>query len=94
MSARRSKTKFTQIHVSIPLRLLEDYDDLLAHNASRSKAICYLIREYLEGDGTLISEAPSRQLMAALIARPECDDTLKLILLGLLNAQKPDEQSF
>ena len=93
MSARRSKTKFTQIHVSIPLRLLEDYDDLLAFGASRSKAICYLMREYLEGGGQMVSDASMRQLMSYMMARPECDSTLRVILMGLLNAQKPDEQS-
>ena len=32
MSARRRKTKFTQIHVSIPVRTLEDLDDTLDYN--------------------------------------------------------------
>ena len=47
---RRSKTKFTQIHVSIPVRLLEDFDDTLSFQQSRSRIISKLVENYLEGD--------------------------------------------
>jgi len=90
---RRSKIRFTQIHVSVPVRLLEDYDDLLAHGASRSKAISYLMRQYLDGGGTFVSDASMRQLMSYMMARDDCDPTLYVILRGLLISQTPDEQS-
>ena len=50
---RRSKTKYTQIHVSIPVRTLEDFDDTLDFKQSRSKIISNLIKSYLHGEASL-----------------------------------------
>ena len=50
MSARRTKTKYTQIHVSIPVRLLEDFDEMLNFNQSRSAKISDLMKNYVEND--------------------------------------------
>jgi len=43
---RRSKTKFTQIHVSIPIRVLDEFDNKLNYNQSRSAKIALLMKEY------------------------------------------------
>ena len=93
MSARRSKTKFTQIHVSIPLRLLKDFDDLLGFDHSRSKKICRLMELHMTNDGQMVADASMRQLMSYMMARDDCDSTLKVILQGLLNAQMHGGQS-
>jgi len=53
MSARRTKTKFTQIHVSIPVRVLEDFDETLGWKESRSKMITELIKSHVQGEHTL-----------------------------------------
>ena len=53
MSARRSKTKFTQIHVTIPVRVLEDFDETLGWKESRSKLITELIKSHVQGEHTL-----------------------------------------
>jgi metal-responsive CopG/Arc/MetJ family transcriptional regulator len=47
MSARRSKTKFTQIHVSVPVNLLVEFDNVLSFKESRSKKISMLMKNYL-----------------------------------------------
>jgi metal-responsive CopG/Arc/MetJ family transcriptional regulator len=47
MSARRSKTKFTQIHVSVPVNLLVEFDQVLSFKESRSKKISMLMKNYL-----------------------------------------------
>ena len=62
MTARRSKTKFTQIHVSIPVRTLEDLDDTLDYNQSRSRIITKLIQNMLEGDQVNIGSMTKKQL--------------------------------
>ena len=81
---RRSKTKYTQIHVSIPVRLLEDFDQTLDFKQSRSKMISSLIDTYLS-DGGFVGEAySSRRLMAILSQRDDVDDTMKALLLQLL----------
>ena len=84
MTARRSKTKYTQIHVSIPVRLLEDFDELLSFKASRSKAIAHLMKKHIDGgyDGTPMMT--SRQLMAMLTNRDDVDELLKTLLLQIL----------
>ena len=40
---RRTKQRMTAIHVSIPVRLLEDFDETLRYNQSRSAKISSLI---------------------------------------------------
>ena len=90
---RRSKISFTQIHVSIPVRLKEEFDELVGFEHSRSKKICRLMELYMSNDGQMIADASTRQLMSYMMARDDCDQTLKVILRGLLNVQKPDEQS-
>jgi len=84
MSARRTKTKFTQIHVSIPVRLLEDLDEVLDFHQSRSRVISNLIETYLIGDTLSIMNMTTRQVMTALTAREDIDETLRLLLLQIL----------
>jgi len=81
---RRSKVKFTQIHVSVPVRLLEDFDETIGFNHSRSRKISQLMKYHLENDGMMIGDATSRQLMAALTARDDVDQTMKTLLLQIL----------
>jgi hypothetical protein len=82
---RRTKTKFTQIHVSIPVRTLEDLDDTLGFTQSRSAKISALIQSYLEtGAAPTVNMMSTRQLMAALAARHDIDDTMKALLLQIL----------
>jgi len=83
---RRSKVRFTQIHVSIPVRLLEDFDDLIGFDHSRSKKICRLMDLHMSNDEQMVADASMRQLMSFMMARDDCDPTLKVILRGLLNA--------
>jgi len=82
---RRSKIKFTQIHVSIPVRLLEDFDETIGYDHSRSKKIAWLIHNHLNDDGKMIQDTSTRQLMAAITARDDCDNTLRVLLLQVLS---------
>ena len=75
----------TAIHVSIPVRVLEDFDETLRFNQSRSAKITRLIQDDLNDDGSMtITEASTRQLMAALTSREDVDDTMKTLLLQIL----------
>lgn len=75
----------TAIHVSIPVRLLEDFDELLSFKASRSKAISHLMRKYVDGEYSDTPMMSSRQLMAMLTNRDDVDDLLKSLLLQILS---------
>jgi hypothetical protein len=81
---RRTKVHFKAIHVSIPVRLLEDFDETIGFTQSRSKKICNLIARDLNDDTQGISEASSRQLMAALSNRDDIEPWLSRVLLEIL----------
>jgi len=81
---RRSKTKYTQIHVSIPVRLLEDFDDELDFNQSRSKEICSMIEAALSFGAVPLHKATPAQLVHMLIQKKVIDPTLEHLLLRAL----------
>ena len=81
---RRSKTKYTQIHVSIPVRLLEDFDDELDFNQSRSKEICSMIEAALSMGAIPLHKATPAQLVHMLIQKKVIDPTLEHLLLRAL----------
>lgn len=85
VSARRTNQKFTQIHVSIPVRLLEDFDDTLRFNQSRSALIANLIQQHLACDSATIISSTTRQLIAALHARDDVEPLVKSLLLQILS---------
>ena len=87
MTARRVKKRFTQIHVSIPVRLLEDFDDTLKFNQSRSKLISALIKNHLESDGSEIYAYEPLELIEFLqykFTRGSPEDVLIESLLKIL----------
>ena len=81
---RRSKTKFTQIHVSIPVRVLEDLDDSLDYNQSRSRIITRLIQNALEGDQVNIGSMTKKQIVVALMNQTDPDSSEYVLLTSLL----------
>lgn len=84
MSARRTKTKFTQIHVSIPVRTLEDLDDTLDYNQSRSRIITKLIQNALEGDQVNIGSMTKKQIVVNLINQTDPESSEFVLLNSLL----------
>lgn len=82
---RRTKQRMTAIHISIPVRLLEDLDETLSFSQSRSAKISALIKKELDGDmSQTVSECSTRQLMAALHAREDVDPWFSRVLLEIL----------
>jgi len=84
MSARRVKQRFTQIHVSIPVRTLEDLDDTLAFNQSRSRIITNLIQNALEGDQVNIGSMTKKQIVVNLINQTDPESSEYVLLTSLL----------
>ena len=82
---RRSKQRMTAIHISIPVRLLEDFDHTLSFSQSRSAKISSLIKQSLiEDKDETLSEASTRSLMIFLRNRHDVDETMKALLLQIL----------
>lgn len=84
MSARRTKRKCCPIHVSIPVRVLEDFDETLSYNQSRSRVITKLIENYLEGDQVHIGSMTKRQICINLFNQVEHNSTEYILLNSLL----------
>ena len=81
---RRTKQRMTAIHVSVPVKLLQEFDETIGYHHSRSRKISQLMEHHLTTDGMLIADASSRQLMAVLHGRDDVDDTMKILLLQIL----------
>ena len=81
---RRTKTKFTQIHVSIPVRILEDLDDTLDFNQSRSKIITRLIQNALEGDQVNIGSMTKKQIVINLMNQTDSNTAEYVMFQTLL----------
>jgi metal-responsive CopG/Arc/MetJ family transcriptional regulator len=84
VTARRVKQRFTQIHVSIPVRTLEDLDDSLAFNQSRSRIITKLIQNALEGDQVNIGSMTKKQIVVNLINQTDPESSEYVLLTSLL----------
>ena len=83
--SRRNKQRCTAIHVTIPNRLLEDFDATIGYEHSRSKKIAHLMAQYLDEDVAYVATMTTRQLIAALTSREDCDATLRVLLLQVLS---------
>ena len=84
MTARRSKTKFTQIHVSIPVLILAQFDHTLAFNDSRSRKITNLIKDHLESDTEGLSIYSNEELLEVIQFRLEKDSPEDMLIESLL----------
>jgi len=81
---RRSKTRTVPVHVTIPVRVLEDLDDSLAFNQSRSRIITKLIQNYLEGDQVNIGSMTKKQIVVSLMNQTNPDSSEYILLNSLL----------
>ena len=82
---RRSKIRYTPIHVSIPVRILEDLDDTLSHKQSRSRIISKLIENYLEGDQMNIGSMTKKQIVVNLLNQTDPETPEYVLLTSLLH---------
>lgn len=69
------------INIRLPAGIIKEVDDV-ARN--RSAFIRAAIRKHLSDDAPTIADAPTRQLMAALSSRTDCDQTLATLLKAML----------
>ena len=86
MGRKRSTNKSVPISVSLPGSLVTRLDQELSYQASRSKYIQVAIENRLKQmENSPVSEASTRQLMAALMARKDITNQLRLILETLVS---------
>lgn len=86
MSRKRSTDKAIPISVALAGSLVRRLDQELSYQASRSKYVAKSIENRLdEMESSAVSEASTRQLMAALHSRTDISKQLKTILETLLS---------
>ena len=86
MSRKRAIDKSIPISVALPGSLVKRLDQELSYQASRSKYVAKAIENRLnEMQSSAVSEASARQLMAALMARKDITNQLRLILETLVS---------
>lgn len=85
---RRSKTRTTPVHVTIPVRVLEDLDDSLSFKQSRSRIITKLIENYLEGDQVYIGSMTKIQIIASLLNQYEHGSNQHVLLKTLFEMER------
>jgi metal-responsive CopG/Arc/MetJ family transcriptional regulator len=71
MNRKTIKTRTGAYHVTLPIRLVEEFDELLSYKSSRSRTIASLMRIYLDGDATPVQMMSDRQILAVLMSRFE-----------------------
>ena len=81
---KRKSKKTIPVHVTIPVRLLEDLDETLTYKQSRSRIISKLIENYLEGDQVNIGSMTRKQILVALINQVDSGSPEDVILRSLL----------
>jgi len=83
---RRAKNRTVKMSITVPLNIFNELERTLSYTQSRSKFISSAIAEKLDGTSPeSILESTTRQLMAAITARDDVDETLKHLLLQILS---------
>ena len=81
---RRTNRRTAPVHVTIPIRILEDLDETLSFKQSRSRIITKLIENYLEGDQIHIGSMTKRQIVINLINQTDPESSEYVLLTSLL----------
>lgn len=82
---RRATNPTRKISITIPDRIFQQLESHLSYSQSRSKFISTAIQDKLDGEAApAITELTTRQLMAALYARDDLDNTLYVIIQSLI----------
>lgn len=87
MNRKSIKTRTGAYHVTLPIRLVEEFDELIGFNGSRSAKIATLMESYVRRDDGYIMDWTNKEILEILIYRfpkgsPE--DILVQALLALL----------
>ena len=81
---KRSSRKTIPVHVTIPVRLLEDLDETLSFKQSRSKLITQLIKNHLNSYNESLGEFSTRELLEHIEFRFHKDSPEVAIIASLL----------
>ena len=80
---RRATNKTIAISITLDRSIIDELDEILSAKQSRSKFIQNCIEAKLSGR-KFVHEADTKQLMASLTSRDDCDPFLKKLLMQIL----------
>ena len=83
MNRKTIKDRTGAYHVTLPIRLVEEFDELLSYKASRSKAIAYLMRKHMDDDVVDIGSMEKRAIVIALMNRID-SNSAEYVMLGVI----------
>jgi metal-responsive CopG/Arc/MetJ family transcriptional regulator len=83
MNRKTIKTRTGAYHVTLPIRLVEEFDESLSFKQSRSRMIAKLIENYLEGDQINIGSMTKKQIVIALMNQVD-SSSAEYIMLDVL----------
>jgi len=83
MSRRRSTNPTKAISVTLKQSTLDELDELLTYKQSRSKFIQDSLELRMSGS-SFVADSSTRQLMAALRMREDCDEFLHKLISQIL----------
>jgi metal-responsive CopG/Arc/MetJ family transcriptional regulator len=95
MNRKTIKTRTGAYHVTLPIRLVEEFDELIGFKGSRSAKIATLMESYVRRDDGYIMDWTNKEILELLVYRfskDSAEDTLVQALMRLIS-QTPDEQS-
>lgn len=81
---RRTKIDFTQIHVSIPVRLKNEFDNVLSFNESRSQKISMLMKNYLSREDSNLQMMTTIEVLEFIQYRFQKDSPEDVLIQSLL----------
>lgn len=84
MTARRAKTKYTQIHVSVPVLTLIEFDNVLSFSESRSKKIAMLMKNYLSREDSNLQLMTTVEVLEFLQFRFKKNSPEDILIQSLL----------
>ena len=86
MSRRRSSNPTKAISITLKQSILDELDELLTYKQSRSKYLQESLELRLSGS-SYVADSSTRQLMAALRMREDCDPFLHKLLSQVLGIE-------
>lgn len=81
---RRSKIEFTQIHISIPVSVKQEFDATLGYHQSRSKKISKLMLDYARNEGNPLEDYSRKEILEHLQYKYDKDSPEDVLIQALL----------
>lgn len=75
---------FTQIHVSIPVNLLQEFDSVLSYDESRSRKISMLMKNYMSREDSNLQLMTSKEVFEFMQYRFDKDSPEDVLIQSLL----------